>query len=71
MNVIFILMMGVHCMFVLCAEYRYVYFWWWFVLISGFWKSTQTIYGKMLSLCLVVCIYLTIDEAIIDIYVTY
>ena len=59
MNVLFILMMGVHCLFVLCAEYRYVYFWRWFVPISGFWKSTQMIYGKMLSLCLVVCIYLT------------
>ena len=59
MNVLFILMMGVHCLSVLCAEYRYVYFWQWFVAISGFWKSTQMIYGKMLSLCLVVCIYLT------------
>ena len=25
--------------------------------MSGFWKSTHTIYGKMLVLCFVVCIY--------------
>ena len=58
MKVLLILIIGVHCLFVLCVEYRYVYLWRWFEPISGFWKSTHTTYGRMLSLCLVVCMYL-------------